>query len=373
MSEKVLIVGGGIGGLSTAIALQQRGVNVEVVEVNKTWKVYHVGIIVQSNFVRALAQLGVAKEAVDAGFSYRGWRWRHNDTGQEMGRSEGVSTADGFPSDLGLARPALHDVLYKRVNDLGIKLRLGVTYSEIQDHGDKVEVSFTDGTSDSYDLVVGADGAYSKLRDQLFGDQHRPEFTGQGVWRYNLPRPSDLEWADAYITDPHQSIGTVPLTEDTMYIFVTASEPGNPRFAPETLADEMRKRLIGKGQAVEAFAAYITDPALVVYRPLEVCFLPKPWNKGRIVLIGDASHSSTPHLGQGAAMAVEDAVVLAEEIVGDRPIDERLARFVSRRFDRAKFIADQSRQLGAWQMNPTPDADPAGLFDRVRTYIGEPI
>lgn len=373
MSEKVLIIGGGIGGMSTAIAMQQRGINVEVVELNKTSKVYHVGIIVQSNFVRALAQLGVAKEAVAAGFAYRGWRWRHNDTGEEMGRSEGVSTADGFPSDLGLARPALHEVLHGRVTELGIKLRQGVTYTEMQDLGDKVAVAFTDGTDDVYDLVVGADGAYSKLREKLFGDQHKPEFTGQGVWRYNLPRPRDLDWADAYITDPNQSIGTVPLTDDTMYIFVTSSEPGNPRFAPGTLADEMRKRLIGKGRKAEEFAAHITDPDLVVYRPLEVCVLPKPWYKGRIVLIGDASHSSTPHLGQGAAMAVEDAVVLAEEFQGERPMEQRLARFMDRRFDRASFIASQSRQLGEWQMNPIPSADPPGLFDQVRRYIGEPI
>lgn len=374
MGRKVLIIGGGISGFSTAIAMHQRNIDVEIVELHKNWRVYHVGIIVQSNFVRALAQLGVAKEAVDAGFSYRGWRFLHNEDGHELARDEGVSTAGaGYPSDLGLARPALHDVLFKRVSDLGIAMRRGVTFSKITQSPDKVHVEFTDGTAGDYDLVVGADGAYSKVRDVLFEDQYKPEFTGQGVWRYNLPRPKDLEWAEAYITDPTCSVGTVPLTQDTMYIFVTSSEPGNPHFPPETLAEEMRKRMVHRGKKVADFAEHIIDPALVVYRPLEVCVLPSPWYKGRVILIGDAAHSSTPHLGQGAAMAVEDAIVLAEEYDGAGGLQEQLDRFMKRRYERAAYIAENSLQLGAWQLNPTPSADPVGLYNRVRSYIGNPI
>lgn len=374
MKEKVLIVGGGIGGFSSAIGLTQRGFDVEIVELHKEWKIYHVGIIVQSNFVRALATLGVGKEAVDAGYAYRGWRWRNNEDGSELGRSEGVSSAGPeFPADLGLARPALHDVLYKRVKELGISIRQGVTFETVTDNDDSVDVSFTDGTSGTYDLVIGADGAYSKMRQLLFGDTYKPEFTGQGVWRYNLPRPKDLEWAEAYITDPSRSIGTVPLTEDTMYIFVTSPEPGNPYFDPSKLAELMKDRMRGRGAKVEEFMEQITDSDLVVYRPLETCVIPAPWHKGRVVLIGDAVHSSTPHLGQGAAMAVEDAVVLSDELDKDAPIEERLTAFAERRYHRAKFIADSSALLGEWQMNPTPDADPMGLYERVRLFIGEEI
>lgn len=374
MTSKVLIIGGGVGGFSTAIAMKQRNIDVEIVEIHKSWRVYHVGIIVQSNFVRALAELGIGKEAVEAGYAYRGWRFLNNEDGSELARDEGVSTAGAdFPADLGLARPALHDVLYKRVTELGIPLRQGVTFQTITDNGESVTVDFTDGSSGSYDLVIGADGAYSKVRDLLFGDRHQPKFTGQGVWRYNLPRPKNLEWAEAYISNPNMSIGTVPLTEDTMYIFITVAEPGNPRFAPETLDVEMRKRLIGKGAMVEQFAEYITDPKLVVYRPLEACVLPAPWYKGRVVLIGDAAHSATPHLGQGAAMAIEDSIVLAQEYSGAGALEVRLEKFMQRRFDRAKYVAANSIQLGEWQMNPSPDADPVGLYHRVRKFVGEPI
>lgn len=374
MTKKVLIIGGGVAGFSTAIAMHQRNIDVEIVELHKTWRVYHVGIIVQSNFVRALAELGVGKEAVESGYAYRGWRFLNNEDGSEIARDEGVSTAGSeFPADLGLARPALHDVLYKRVTDLGVPLRQGVTFKTITDNGDSVAVEFTDGTSGTYDLVVGADGAYSKVRDLLFGDQHKPKFTGQGVWRYNLPRPKDLEWAEAYISDPTMSIGTVPLTEETMYIFITVAEPGNPFFPPETLDVEMRKRLEGRGAVVEKFAENITDPKLVVYRPLEACVLPSPWYEGRVVLVGDAAHSATPHLGQGAAMAIEDSIVLADEYDGDGALAGRLAKFMERRFERARYIAASSIQLGEWQMNPTPDADPIGLYHRVRKFVGDPI
>lgn len=374
MTGKVLIIGGGIGGLSTAIAMKQRNIDVEIVEIHNSWRVYHVGIIVQSNFVRALAELGLGKEAVEAGYAYRGWRFLNNEDGSEIARDEGVTTAgEDFPADLGLARPALHDVLYKRTTALGIPLRQGITFETIADNGEEVTVDFTDGSSGTYDLVIGADGAYSKVRNLLFGDQHKPKFTGQGVWRYNLPRPKDLEWADAYISNPAMSIGTVPLTDETMYIFITVAEPGNPFFPPETLDAEMRKRLLGKGAVVEQFAQYITDPKLVVYRPLEACVLPAPWYKGRVVLIGDAAHSATPHLGQGAAMAIEDSLVLAQEYAGDGVLGDRLERFMQRRFDRAKYVAASSIQLGEWQMHPTPDADPVGLYHQVRRFVGEPI
>jgi 2-polyprenyl-6-methoxyphenol hydroxylase-like FAD-dependent oxidoreductase len=371
--RRVLIIGGGIGGLSTAIALCQRDVDVDVIEVQKESKVYHVGIIAQSNFVRALAQIGVAKQAVAAGFPYKGWRWLDND-GNELGRNDGISAAGPeYPADLGLARPALHRVLLDRIQALNIPLRLGTTYTRMQ-HGEAgVEVSFSDGSHGTYDLVVGADGAYSKVREYIFGDLYRPTFTGQGVWRYNLPRPQDLQYAEAYIGDPSRSIGTVPLTNDTMYMFISVAEPGNPRFPPDSLASEMRKRLQGYGRRLTDMAAQITDSALVVYRPLEVCVLPSPWFRGRVLLIGDAAHSTTPHLGQGAAMAVEDAIVLADEYAGTGTMEARLQRFMDRRSERVIFICQSSTQLGEWQMRPTPQADPIGLYHKVRSLIGQPI
>lgn len=373
-AQKVLVVGGGVGGLAVAIGLHQKGVAVEVVERDKDWKVYHVGIIVQANFVRALNQLGVGGAAVKAGYAYRGARFM-SQGGEVIAELPGDTAVDGLPSDLGLTRPALHEVLTAKVRELGIPVRLGVTFGGFADTGEGVDVTFTDSTSGRYDLLIGADGNYSAVRKVLWPDAV-PKFTGQGVWRYNVPRPADLEWSDIYIgrdDDTYRGkAGYCPLTPEEMYIFAVFEEPGNPKFAPETLADEMRKRLAGYGGLLGEAAKAVVDPALVVYRPLEACIMPDPWYKGRVVLIGDAAHSATPHLGQGAAMAVEDAVVLAEELAR-QDVDNALRAFMDRRFERAKLVGTSSIQLGEWEMHPETAGDPVELTDRIRKTLAEPV
>ncbi|HZU64326.1 MAG TPA: FAD-dependent monooxygenase [Novosphingobium sp.] len=373
-AQKICIIGGGVGGLALAIGLHQRGLAVEVVERDKDWKVYHVGIIVQANFIRALAELGLGDAAVAAGYPYKGARFK-DAAGNTIAELPGDAQVDGLPCDLGLTRPALHEVLTQKVRELGIAVRLGVTFTAFEDKGDGVDVAFSDGTTGHYDLLIGADGNYSAVRKALWPDA-RPQFTGQGVWRYNVPRPADLEWSDIYIGNGQNGFngkaGYCPLTPSEMYIFAVIEEKGNPRFAPETLAEEMRKRLAGYGGLLGEAAKAVIDPALVVYRPLEACIMPAPWYQGRVVLIGDAAHSATPHLGQGAAMAVEDAVVLAEELA-TRDLDEALAAFMQRRFERAKLVGTSSIQLGEWEMHPETAGDPVELTARIRAKLAEPV
>ena len=373
-ASKILVVGGGVAGLAVAIGLHAKGLQVEVVEKNADWSVYHVGIIVQANFVRALNQLGIGDAAVRAGFGYRGVRFL-TPAGDPIAELPGESDVDGLPGDLGLTRPALHEVLTSKVRELGIPVKLGVTFASFTDTGSGVDVTFTDGSSGSYDLLIGCDGNYSAVRKVLWPEA-TPKFTGQGVWRYNVPRPKDLEWSDLYIGDAGNGFrgkaGYCPLTEDEMYIFSVVEEVGNPRFAPETLAEELQKRLRGYGGILGEAAKAVTDPALVVYRPLEACIMPDPWYKGRVVLIGDAAHSATPHLGQGAAMAVEDAVVLAEELAA-KDVDAALRAFMDRRFERAKLVGTSSIQLGEWEMKPETAGDPVELTDRIRKKLAEPV
>lgn len=374
MSKKVCIIGGGVGGLALAIGLHRQGIDVEVVERDASWSVYHVGIIVQSNFLRALDHLGLAHAAVAAGYPYKGARFV-TPAGDLIAELPGDSPVDGLPSDLGLTRPALHAVLTSCVKELGIPVRLGVTFENFTDNGSGVDVAFSDGAVGSYDLLVGADGNYSAVRKALWPEA-KPQYTGQAVWRYNVPRPADLEWSDIYlgVDNGHRGkAGYCPLTPDEMYIFAVIEEPGKPRFPDETLADEMRKRLQGYGGTMAKAAAHVTDPALVVYRPLEACIMPDPWYQGRVVLIGDAAHSATPHLGQGAAMAVEDAVVLAEELGRDQSVDAALRAFMDRRFERARLVGTSSIMLGEWEMHPEQAGDVVALTEQVRTRLAEPV
>jgi len=165
----------------------------------------------------------------------------------------------------------------------------------------------------------------------------------------------------------------VPLTRDTMYIFVVSPEPGNPFHPRDRLHTLLQERMAGFGGLVAETRPLVTDPSLVVYRPLEVCVPPKPWHKGRVLLLGDAAHPPTPHFGQGAGMAVEDAVVLGELAAHDLAIPDLLNAFMDRRYARDRFICDGSIQLGEWEMHPTPDADPVGLMAKMRHVIAEPI
>jgi 2-polyprenyl-6-methoxyphenol hydroxylase-like FAD-dependent oxidoreductase len=371
--NKVLVVGGGIGGLACAIALRRQGIEVDLVEVSKTLTAYHIGIVVQANFIRAARAIGIADRIVGAGFPYNGLNFTdihgkliQHIPGHHMAGPE-------YPTHLGLARPALHKVLSEAAAESGAAIRTGLTFSAIEQDQDRVHVAFTDGSSASYDVVVGADGIYSAMRKALFGEHHKPAYTGQGVWRYNVPRPPELSSSFVAMGLEKGKCGFIPLNQDTGYVWLVQEEPGNPRYAQEDLARLFRERLAPCTGVLAQFREHITDPAQVVYRPLEALLLPAPWYRGRVLLIGDAAHATTPHMGQGSAQAVEDAVVLAELLGGGRPVGQALEEFMARRYERCKFIVESSLQIGEWEQRPSPEADAPGLTARMLDVMAAPI
>jgi 2-polyprenyl-6-methoxyphenol hydroxylase-like FAD-dependent oxidoreductase len=336
-------------------------------------KVYHVGIIVQGNFIRAMAALGIADQAVAAGFPYFGVKFQtlHGHTVAEI---PGIPMAGpNYPTDLGMARPALHRVLSEAALAAGTNVRLGVTFREIQQNENSATVTFTDGTTGEYDLVIGADGVHSKVRRAIFGDEHQPRFTGQGVWRYNVRQPAAVNYALLCVGLEGGKCGFIPLSEDTGYVLLVQAEPGNPHHPEDKLAEIFRERLAACTGMMAELREQITDSSLVIYRPLESLLMPAPWYKGRVLLIGDAAHTTTPHLGQGAAQAVEDGVVLGELLARDEPIQSLLDEFMQRRFERCKFIVEGSLQLGEWEMRPTPEADAPGLTKKMLEVMAQPI
>ncbi len=370
---KILIVGGGIGGLSAAIAARRAGVAVDLVELQTSFKVYHVGIIVQGNFIRAMAALGVADDAVRVGYPQSGLMFQDLH-GHVIMDIPGVPLAGpNYPTDLGMARPALHQVLVDAARREGTNLRVGLTFESMTQASDYVDVRFTDGTSGRYDLVVGADGINSKVRELLFGTDLKPTFTGQGVWRYNVPRPPELTKGVMCFGLKGGKCGAIPLTEKTSYILLVQAEPGNPRHPADKLAEIFRARLQSATGLIAQMRDQITDSSQVVYRPLYSLLLPPPWHKGRIMLLGDAAHSTTPHLGQGAAQAVEDAVVLGDLLAQALPIPQMMDAFMQRRYERCKFIGEASVQIGAWEQTDDPTADPMGLTKKMLQIVAQPI
>ncbi|MFT3905444.1 MAG: FAD-dependent monooxygenase [Steroidobacteraceae bacterium] len=353
--RNALIVGGGIGGLSAAIALRRQGIDVDVAEIRRDWTVYHVGVVVQANCIRALQSLGIADEAVACGFPYNGLTFQDTD-GKVLARIPGNKLAGpDYPTHLGMTRPALHELLTRTAREAGARLHAGLTYQSFTQSDDAVHVKLSDGSERAFDLVVGADGVYSQLRRDLFGAQYQPHFTGQGTWRYNVRRPPELtsSFVAMGAAIPFGKCGFIPLSADTGYVWLVQSEPGNPRHPPEQLAAILRERLAGCTGILAQLREQIVDPALVVYRPLESLLMPAPWYVGRILLIGDAAHATTPHMGQGAAQAVEDAVVVGEIMGQDAPIATLMEQFMQRRYERCRFIVESSLQIGAWEQNGT--------------------
>jgi 2-polyprenyl-6-methoxyphenol hydroxylase-like FAD-dependent oxidoreductase len=368
-TRKILIVGGGIGGLSLAVGLGRVGIGADLVEINPKWAVHGVGIIQPGNAIRAYKALGVADECLQRGFVYRRSLYFDAD-GKQLGERV-MPKVDGldFVGYCGIPRPVLQEILVGEATKNGARLRLGITAESLHDTGRSVEVTFSDGTQASYDLVVGADGTYSKIRSLVFSDGLKPRFSGQGCWRFTTEKPPEMDYSATFY-GPNK-VGLIPLTRETMYMFITTSEPGNPWMAEDRLDELMRDRLHGHRGFIAELRERIRRPQEVVYKPLEIILLPPPWHRGRVLLIGDAAHTTTPHHAQGAAMAVEDAVVLSELLAKDADLDGLLDQFMERRWDRCKLVVEASIQVGDWELNPTPTSidDSIALSQHVRVTL----
>lgn len=368
--SSILIVGGGIGGLTSAIALGQRGFRVEIIEKDPDWSVYGVGIIQQSNVIRAVSELGIIDDYLEAGFGYDHVEVYRPD-GERVAKIPSPRLVEKYPSQLGIGRPALQKVLVDRAKAEGANVRLGLVVSELNDDGDGVDVSFSDGTSARYDMVIGADGLYSQTRETIFPAVGPPEFCGQAVWRYNFNRPEDVTGLCAY--EGPIGMGLVPLSDELMYIYVTTPEPGNPRYPREGIAKALRDKLAAAPPRVAALAEQITEDDDVVYKPLEWFFLDQDWYQGRVILIGDAAHATTPHLGQGAGMAIEDSLVLAEELSKATSIEQAFAGFQQRRLERCRYIVESSLAICRGQLGEGPQVEQAVATADMFRVTAEPL
>ncbi len=376
--KKVLIVGGGIGGLSLGIALRRAGIDAEIVEINKEFNVYGVGIIQLGNAIRALDAIGVAEETVKRGCPYgmvkmcapNGFQFAETGT-PPMSRFNIIHN--------GISRKILHDVLYEAAVENGVVIRMGLTVSEIENEGTRVGVKFTDGTEGSYQLVVGADGIYSKVRSLVFG-QYEAKYIGSSVWRYPFKRPAEMDTGYMFF-GKKTKVGLIPMTSDTIYMFIVAAEgEDNPFIPQEEFVPRMRAHLAEfPVKMVADRIEEITDPSKAVYSPLKTLMMPAPWYKNRVVMIGDAAHATIPQLGSGAALAIEDAVVLAEEIQKDQSVEDVLENYMKRRYERCKMVCDASEKLAEWEQMewkgiPLPEgANMGALMGKTLMALSAPI
>jgi 2-polyprenyl-6-methoxyphenol hydroxylase-like FAD-dependent oxidoreductase len=366
---KVLVSGAGLSGMVLATALKKAGAEVDVIEIHPRWDVLGVGISVQGPALRALKTIGLIDSCIAAGFGYS-----QVVNCDANGKVQGVVelprlNGPQYPACVGMMRPALHQVVADAMTAAGVAPRFGTTLSAV----DGTRVEFSDGSRARYDLIVGADGANSRLRELLFGPQLKPEYTGQAVWRAMVPKPPEVKARHAYYGPRHKA-GFNPVSSTEMYIYLVQNVSGNPRVERERWPALMRELLADFGGHIGEVRDSITDPGRIVYRPVGSMLAPAPWYKGRAILIGDAAHTAPPQLASGATIAIEDAVVLAELLSAGGPLEQALERFMARRYERCRIVVENSWQLGEWEKTPDlPDADPTALIAASMRALAAPI
>jgi 2-polyprenyl-6-methoxyphenol hydroxylase-like FAD-dependent oxidoreductase len=370
---RALIVGAGIGGLAASIALAERGGNVTVVERRGEIAALGSGITLIGPALRALAALGLHEECLRQGFGITTFD-THKVTGELASRFLMPSPAgtDG-PGMLGMMRPTLHTILLQRALEAGVPMLTSTEPSALRESSDGVEVTFADRTTERFDLVVGADGVRSTVRRLTFGEVPTV-FRGQGCIRAVLPRRPEVTGEIQYHPLNDVFVGFTPTSENSMYMYCSFPVTRDLRLTQEEIVTLLVEKIRGFGGLVADVSTDIGDPGLVNFASFETVLAPAPWHRGRVVVIGDAAHCPTPQLAAGAAMCLEDAVALGEEIAHSTGVESALAAFSNRRFDRCRFVVETASQLSDWQVHPhTPGADHERVTADAFARLAEPF
>ena len=345
--KKVLIVGAGIAGCSTAITLAELGLSVTLIEKQDQWRFQSSGIFVYSNVLRALQQVGVLPQILEAGFALPDGKNIYLDhSGALITNVFYPSVSPGIPPILGIKRSEIHRILAGKLATLGVNIKLATTVTRLNsfDPSAPANVVFNDGNEETFDLIIAADGIRSQIRQLIF-PEISPRNTHFGVWRSVHARPAHLR--DKYMQmGIGKRLGIMPISDDKLYIFGTVPEPGNPWFDPQDWPRIMREKFAEFQGPARTFLNEVSEHSEVLYTVVEEVAADLPWHKGRVLLLGDAAHASTPFMGQGGAMAIEDAVVLKTLLQRHQFQTSVLEAFGTARYPVCRFVQDASRKVG---------------------------
>ncbi|WP_027820308.1 FAD-dependent oxidoreductase [Paraburkholderia bannensis] len=371
--RRVLIIGGGFSGMTTAIECAKRGFEVDLVEIDAGWRSYGAGISIGGPTLRALRTVGVLDDFVERGHAGDGVNLFAPD-GTPLGALPTPRVAgEDVPGGGAIMRPVLADILARATRAAGVNVKLGCSFERLDAQADHVNVTLTDGSEARYDLVVGADGLYSKVRTATFPDAPSPRYTGQGVWRAVLPRPSGIACASMWLGHKVKA-GLNPVSRDEMYLFLTEDRPTRAHIDAAAAPGMLRDLLAGFGAPVlQRVREQIDGQSSVIYRPLESLLMQRPWSRGRVVLVGDAVHATTPHMASGAGIGIEDGIVLAEELARHATPADALAAFEVRRFERCRVVVENSGRLGEIEIANGDRAEHARIMHETHHYLARAI
>jgi 2-polyprenyl-6-methoxyphenol hydroxylase-like FAD-dependent oxidoreductase len=331
-------VGAGIAGLLAARAIGDLGWDVDVVEQRSGFDGISTGLFVPANGVRALAKLGVLDGVAARGQPIDQLRV-HGEAGE--GRAEATAWLSRVWPEVGrsvaIQRSLLHEALLEAAP---VPVRMGVRLTGIASDGDRVRPTFHDGSTGHYDLVVGADGAASAVRGLLWPGA-AARYGGESYWRGVVGCPPDLDNWTLTLCQAGNVV-TIPLGAGRAYWAAGVSGPAAFRDELPGRAARVRDLFADASGVTATVLDDVTEDAAVQFSAAETAWVQDPV-AGRVVLIGDAWHATTPSMAQGAAMAAEDVMVLAQEFRRDpRPlaIGDALRRFAVRRLPRVRHVQD---------------------------------
>lgn len=374
--RRALVIGGGFSGMATALSLHRHvpGIRIDLVELDPQWRVYGAGISLGGATLRTFQALGILNEFLAHGYASDGTQLCAPDGTLLATLPTPSLIGSGVPGNGAVMRPVLARILEQATRQVpGIDIRLGCTFTRITQDADSVEVEFTDGQRRRYDLVVGADGLYSKVRQALFPQAPQPSYSGQSVWRAVLPRPDEIRCTRLW-TGLNTKVGVNPVNPAQLYLFVNEVRPDNTFVDPATFVDRLKALLAPfPAPLVQQLREQLDESSSIIFRPLEGLLMPGPWYTGRVVLVGDAVHATTPHLGSGACIGIEDGIVLAEELGRGGALPDALARFMDRRWERCRMVVENSMRLGQIEIAGGDKAEHARLMKASFEALALPI
>lgn len=338
---RTLIVGAGISGLALAKALRDRGCAADVVERRADGgRAVGTGLYLPANAVRALQDIGVGDEVAKLAKPVARQRV-HDHRGRPLTEFAVERIWGEVAPCLAMTRGELHEVLRTAVD--GTTIRADTEVTSVTDDG---TVTFGDGTTGAYDLVVGADGINSTVRRSLFGGPE-PRFLGQLCWRFiadDTAIPGITDWT-ARVGDRGRTFLTVQLGAGRVYCYADVNSP-----APTAPAGDWRTLFADFGGPVPRLLAQGEDAYFAALHESDSTV----WTRPRTVLVGDAAHAVSPSMAQGGAMALEDALVLADTLAAEPGVPAALAAFQARRAARVAWVVAQNHRRDRARNLPTP-------------------
>jgi FAD-dependent urate hydroxylase len=340
---RILIVGGGIAGLAVARTLARAGFAAEVVEREPAWDGAGTGIYLPGNACRALRGLGLEQAVLARGIVIP-WQRVSDHRGRLLVEVDLAALWDGIGPCLALHRADLHDVLLDGARDA--RIRMGVDVRRLRDEGEAVAVEFGDGTAGEFDLVIGADGIRSAVRRLTFGDQATALPVGQVGWRFVTACPPAItSWS--VMLGHRTAFLMIPIGNGRVYCYCDVASRSSAE--PHEDLDELFSDF---AEPAPTLIDSLPDPVVAHRSTIEEVAL-DAWVRGRIVLIGDAAHATSPNMAEGAAMALEDALVLAECLQRSDAVPAALAAFEARRRPRTDWVRAQTHRRDRTRYLPT--------------------